>query len=78
VNKVMKSTLLDDQLNVRPPSALPGPGSPSLNATHPEIQIQLRPETTGEQYRVVAWAITVINAFSRLGVTSREPLPDGH
>jgi hypothetical protein len=49
-----------------------------LNATHPEIQIQLRPETTGEQYRVVAWAITVINAFSRLGVTSREPLPDGH
>src|SRR6478609_5895884 len=29
----MKSTLLDDQLNVRPPYALPGPGSPSWNAT---------------------------------------------
>ena len=28
-----------------------------------------------EQYRVVAWAITVINAFNRLGVTSRKPLP---
>src|SRR6201982_4323140 len=28
----MKSTLLDDQLNVRPPYALPGPGSPPLNA----------------------------------------------
>jgi alkylhydroperoxidase family enzyme len=30
---------------------------------------------TEEQYRVVAWAITVINAFNRLGVTSRKPLP---
>src|ERR1700745_1144773 len=29
----MKSTLLDDQLTVRPPYALPGPASPSLNAT---------------------------------------------
>ena len=28
-----------------------------------------------EQYRVVAWAITVINAFNRLSVTSRKPLP---
>jgi hypothetical protein len=28
-----------------------------------------------DQYRVVAWAITVINAFNRLGVTSRKPLP---
>jgi AhpD family alkylhydroperoxidase len=32
---------------------------------------------TEEQYRVVAWAITVINAFNRLGVTSRKPLPEG-
>ena len=30
---------------------------------------------TEEQYRVVAWAITVINALNRLGVTSRKPLP---
>jgi alkylhydroperoxidase family enzyme len=30
---------------------------------------------TEEQYRVVAWAITVINAFNRLSVTSRKPLP---
>jgi AhpD family alkylhydroperoxidase len=30
---------------------------------------------TEDQYRVVAWAITVINAFNRLGVTSRKPLP---
>src|SRR6478735_10062414 len=29
----MKSTLLDDQLTVQPPYALPGPASPSLNAT---------------------------------------------
>jgi hypothetical protein len=49
-----------------------------LNATHPVIQIQLRPETTEEQYRVVAWAITVINAFSRRGVTSRKPPPARH
>jgi AhpD family alkylhydroperoxidase len=30
---------------------------------------------TEEQYRAVGWAITVINAFNRLGVTSRKPLP---
>src|SRR5690349_19955256 len=29
----MKSTLLEDELNVRPPYALPGPGSLLLNAT---------------------------------------------
>ena len=28
-----------------------------------------------EQYRIIAWAITVINAFNRLSVTSRKPLP---
>ncbi len=31
---------------------------------------------TEDQYRVVAWAITVIDAFNRLGATSREPLPN--
>jgi AhpD family alkylhydroperoxidase len=30
---------------------------------------------TEEQYAVVGWAATVINAFNRLGVTSRKPLP---
>jgi AhpD family alkylhydroperoxidase len=30
---------------------------------------------TEDQYRAVAWAITVINAFNRLSVTSRKPLP---
>ncbi len=30
---------------------------------------------TEEQYRAVGWAITVINAFNRLGVTSRKALP---
>lgn len=28
-----------------------------------------------DQYRAVTWAITVINAFNRLAVTSRKPLP---
>jgi AhpD family alkylhydroperoxidase len=32
---------------------------------------------TEDQYRAVAWAITVINAFNRLGVTSRKALPAG-
>ena len=30
---------------------------------------------TEDQYRAVAWTITVINAFNRLGVTSRWKLP---
>ncbi len=30
---------------------------------------------TADQYRAVAWAITVINAFNRLSVTSRKPPP---
>lgn len=31
---------------------------------------------TEQQYAVIAWAATVINAFNRLGVTSRKPLPE--
>ena len=31
---------------------------------------------TEDQYAVVAWAVTVINAFNRLGVTSHKPLPE--
>ena len=35
-----------------------------------------RPSVLAEgQYRAVAWTITVINAFNRLGVTSRHKLP---
>lgn len=30
---------------------------------------------TEDQYRALAWAITVINAFNRLCVTSHKPLP---
>jgi hypothetical protein len=30
---------------------------------------------TEDQYRVVAWPITMINTFNRLSVTSRKPLP---
>jgi AhpD family alkylhydroperoxidase len=30
---------------------------------------------TEDQYRAVAWTVTVINAFNRLCVTSRDPLP---
>jgi AhpD family alkylhydroperoxidase len=40
-----------------------------------EVYEQATAAFTEEQYRVVAWAITVINAFNRLLVTSRKPLP---
>lgn len=31
---------------------------------------------TEEQYAAVAWAITIMNGFNRLNVTSRTPVPD--
>jgi AhpD family alkylhydroperoxidase len=40
-----------------------------------EVYEQATAVFTESQYRAVAWAITVINAFNRLGVTSRKPLP---
>ena len=40
-----------------------------------EVYEQATAVFTEEQYRAVAWAVTVINAFNRLGVTSRKPLP---
>ena len=40
-----------------------------------EIYEQAVSVFTEDQYRVVAWAVTVINAFNRLGVTSRWKLP---
>jgi hypothetical protein len=30
---------------------------------------------TEDQYRAIGWAVTVINAFNRLSVTSRRALP---
>jgi AhpD family alkylhydroperoxidase len=41
-----------------------------------EVYEQATAVFTEDQYRAVAWAITVINAFNRLGVTSHKPLPD--
>jgi AhpD family alkylhydroperoxidase len=40
-----------------------------------EVYEQATGAFTEDQYRAVAWAITVVNAFNRLGVTSRKPLP---
>jgi len=40
-----------------------------------EVYAQAISVFTEDQYRAVAWAITVINAFNRLSVTSRRPLP---
>jgi AhpD family alkylhydroperoxidase len=40
-----------------------------------EVYQQATAAFTDDQYRAVAWAVTVINAFNRLGVTSRKPLP---
>jgi AhpD family alkylhydroperoxidase len=40
-----------------------------------EVYAQATAVFTEDQYRAVAWAVTVINAFNRLGVTSRKPLP---
>jgi AhpD family alkylhydroperoxidase len=40
-----------------------------------EIYAQATGTFTEDQYRAVAWTITVINAFNRLGVTSRWKLP---
>jgi AhpD family alkylhydroperoxidase len=40
-----------------------------------EVYAQAAGAFTEDQYRAVAWAITVINAFNRLSVTMRNPLP---
>jgi AhpD family alkylhydroperoxidase len=39
-----------------------------------EVYAQAAGVFTEDQYRAVAWAITVINAFNRISVTSRRPL----
>lgn len=40
-----------------------------------EVYMQTVGAFTEDQYRAVAWTITMINAFNRLSVTSRKPLP---
>jgi AhpD family alkylhydroperoxidase len=40
-----------------------------------EVYAQAAGAFTEDQYRAVAWTITVINAFNRLSVTSRKPPP---
>jgi len=40
-----------------------------------EVYAQVVGVFTEDQYRAIAWAITVINAFNRLSVTSRKSLP---
>ena len=40
-----------------------------------EVYEQALAVFTEDQYRVVGWGITVMNAFNRLNVTSRTPVP---
>lgn len=40
-----------------------------------EVYRQATAVLTEDQYTVIGWAITVINAFNRLNVTSRTPVP---
>lgn len=40
-----------------------------------EVYAQAVGVFTEDQYRAVAWTITMINTFNRLSVTSRKPLP---
>lgn len=42
-----------------------------------EVYAQAAGVFTEDQYRAVAWTITMINAFNRLSVTSRKPLHPG-
>ena len=42
-----------------------------------EVYVQAPGVFTEDQYRAVAWTITVINAFNRVSVASRKPLHSG-
>jgi alkylhydroperoxidase family enzyme len=44
---------------------------------HDEVYGQAVSVFTADQYRAVVWAVTVMNAFNRLGVASRWRLPAG-
>jgi len=48
---------------------------PETQDVSDEVYAQATAVFTEDQYRAVAWAITVINAFNRLSVTSRRSLP---
>ncbi len=48
---------------------------PQAQEVPDEVYQQAVAAFTQTQYRAVAWAITMINAFNRLAVTSRKPLP---
>lgn len=48
---------------------------PAAQEVPDEIYSEVTKVFTGQEYVVLAWAITVINAFNRLCVTSRTPLP---
>lgn len=49
---------------------------PETQDVSDEVYEQARAAFDERQYAVVAWAITAINAFNRLGVTGRKPLPE--
>jgi AhpD family alkylhydroperoxidase len=48
---------------------------PAAQEVTDEVYSEVTKVFTAEEYAVIAWAITVINAFNRLCVTSRTPLP---
>jgi AhpD family alkylhydroperoxidase len=48
---------------------------PAAQEVPDEVYSEATKVFTTEEYVVLAWAITVINAFNRLCVTSRTPLP---
>jgi AhpD family alkylhydroperoxidase len=48
---------------------------PTAQEVPDEVYREVTKVFTAEEYAVIAWAITVINAFNRLCVTSRTPLP---
>jgi AhpD family alkylhydroperoxidase len=48
---------------------------PTAQEVPDEIYSEVTKVFTGQEYVVLAWAIAVINAFNRLCVTSRTPLP---
>lgn len=48
---------------------------PETQEAPDDVHDQAANAFTEDQYRAIAWAVTVINVFNRLVVTSRKPLP---
>jgi alkylhydroperoxidase family enzyme len=48
---------------------------PAAQEVPDEVYREVTKVFTADEYAVIAWAVTVINAFNRLCVTSRTPLP---